>query len=319
MKTLQELKRKIKERAKELGFDNTGFSSFATLKEETKLLKKWLQKGFHGEMKYLEKNMDKREDISLLLPNAKSVISLTFNYYPKKKPPEKNNYKISKYAYGEDYHTVIKEKLWEIIRFIKEHYPDTAARPFVDSAPVFDKAWAVKSGLGWIGKNTLLIQPKKGSFFFTGEIITDLDIPADNQEMENHCGSCTRCIDACPTGALEAPYRLNANRCISYLTIEYKGNDFPEELQGKLNDWIFGCDICQDVCPYNIKFAVPTKEKRFDPDPSLMEMDKNKWHGLTKEEFNRMFKKSAVKRTKYEGLIRNIRFVADKSSENRLL
>ncbi len=308
---VQILKERIKQKASFLGFDNIGFSQVNFLKEDAIRLQKWLNKGWNAEMSYMENNFEKRTNPAFLFENAKTVISLTYNYFPKKELPTKDNYKISKYAYGKDYHNVLKEKLWNLIRFIQKEDDTISARPFVDSAPVLDKAWAQKSGLGWIGKNTLLIQPKKGSFYFVSEIILDKSFPPDIDIVPNYCGKCTRCIDACPTDALSTPYEVDANKCTSYLTIEYKSDTLPNELKGKLEDWMFGCDICQDVCPFNIKFATPHEELQFDPNPDLFKMNKEKWENLEKADFNKIFKKSPVKRTKYEGLMRNIRFLKE--------
>ncbi len=302
-------KNMVRAKAVELGFDNSGFSAVDFLPEEAKYLRQWLDRGAHAGMTYMENHFEKRTDPALLFENAKSVISLTFNYFPKNILPTENNYKISKYAYGKDYHFVLKEKLWTLIRYMQSIEPGLSARPFVDSAPVLDKAWAQKSGLGWIGKNTLLIQQRKGSFFFIGEIITDYAFPPDEALTANYCGKCTRCIEACPTQALR-PYSVDANRCISYLTIEHKG-EIPETFAGGFQNWIFGCDICQDVCPYNIRFAVPTQEEAFSPPAELMEMNKEKWENLSREDFRKWFKKSPLKRSKYEGLQRNIRFAKE--------
>ena len=299
-------KEMIVAKALELGFDSIGFSAVDFLPEEAEYLRQWLDRGEHAGMAYMQNHFEKRTYPALLLDNAKTVISLTFNYFPKEILPAANNYKISKYAYGKDYHYVLKEKLWTLIAFMQNIEPALSARPFVDSAPVLDKAWAQKSGLGWIGKNTLLIQKRKGSFFFIGEIMTDFALPPDETQTPDHCGTCTRCIDACPTQALR-PYSLDANRCISYLTIEHKG-EIPDTFAGMFQDWIFGCDICQDVCPYNVRFSVPTREEAFAPSRELMQMDKEKWENLSRTDFNRLFKTSPLKRSKYEGLQRNIRF-----------
>jgi epoxyqueuosine reductase len=303
------LKNELQKKSRELGFESIGFSEVTFLKKDAGHLQRWLEKGANAEMQYMENHFEKRTNPALLIENAKTVISLTYNYFPKKSLPVKNNYKISKYAYGKDYHDVLKKKLWQLIYFIREQNPEIALRAFVDSAPVLDKAWAERSGLGWIGKNTLLIQPQKGSFYFIGEIIMDYPLPPDEKSVPDYCGKCTRCIDACPTAAL-TPYHLDANRCISYLTIENKG-EIPPQFKGKMEDWIFGCDICQDVCPFNIRFATPHSESAFEPHIDLLKMNKSKWNTLSKEDFDRMFVKSPVKRTKYEGLMRNIKFVKD--------
>jgi epoxyqueuosine reductase len=240
---------------------------------------------------------------------AKSVISVLFNYFPEQQLPEKSNYKISKYAYGTDYHFVLKKKLKDLIAFIQSEQPDTYARAFVDSAPVLDRAWAARSGLGWIGKNTCLITKEQGSYFFIGEIITDLKLAYDKKMVPNHCGGCTRCIDACPTNALE-PHNLDSTKCISYLTIEYKGEQIPEKFKHQFNDWIFGCDICQDVCPWN-RLSEIHHEPEFNLSDQLLKITKPEWEELSKEQFNEVFKNSPVKRTGYKGLKRNIQFLKE--------
>lgn len=295
----------IKEEAKRLGFTSCGISKAGFLEEEAPRLEKWLNDGMHGQMHYMEKNFDKRLDPRLLVEDAKSVVSLLFNYYPEQLQ-NTDSYKISKYAYGEDYHFVIKDKLKELLSYINETIGEVNGRAFVDSAPVLDKAWAAKSGLGWIGKNSNLITKKEGSFFFIAELIIDLDLEDDGATTD-HCGRCTRCIDACPTQAIETPYVVNGAKCISYLTIELK-EDIPPEFKGMFDDWIYGCDVCQDVCPWN-RFSKPTKEERFRPNNELMNYSKEEWHELTNDVFNQIFKKSAVKRTKYTGLVRNMYFL----------
>jgi epoxyqueuosine reductase len=260
----------------------------------------------HGQMQYMENHFDKRLDPRLLVEGAKSVVSLTLNYYPQEQQQE-DTFKISKYAYGEDYHFVIKDKLKDLLAFIQDNIGEVDGRVFVDSAPVLDKAWAAKSGLGWIGKNNNLISRQSGSFFFIAELILDLELDADGITTD-HCGTCTKCIDACPTNAIEQPYIVNGSKCISYLTIELK-DTIPDEFQGKLDEWMFGCDVCQDVCPWN-RFAKPHSEPRFSPKEELINYTKQEWKELTRELFNGIYKKSAVKRTKYEGLMRNIDFLS---------
>jgi len=294
----------IKNKAKDLGFSSVGISKARHLHEEENKFEKWLSKGFQGSMNYLEKNLDKRLDPRKLVPGSKSIISLSYNYYPKKNIDKKNNFIISKYAYGKDYHKVIKKKLKILFRSIKEKIGDIEGRVFVDSAPVHERAWAKLSGLGWIGKNSLLINEKKGSYFFLAEIICDLDLEYDSP-VANRCGKCTKCIDACPTDAITSAQIINANKCISYLTIENK-KEIPTELKNNLNDTIFGCDICQDVCPWN-KFSKPHKEESFNPKNELSSLKKTDWIELTEETFNKIFEGSAVKRAKYEGIIRNIK------------
>ena len=294
----------IKNKAKDLGFSSVGISKARHLHEEENKFEKWLSKGFQGSMNYLEKNLDKRLDPRKLVPGSKSIISLSYNYYPKKNIDKKNNFIISKYAYGKDYHKVIKKKLKILFRSIKEKIGDVEGRVFVDSAPIHERAWAKLSGLGWIGKNSLLINEKKGSYFFLAEIICDLDLEYDSP-VANRCGKCTKCIDACPTDAITSAQIINANKCISYLTIENK-KEIPTELKNNLNDAIFGCDICQDVCPWN-KFSKPHKEESFNPKNELSSLKKTDWIELTEETFNKIFEGSAVKRAKYEGIIRNIK------------
>ncbi len=298
----------IKRKAAELGFSFCGISKAAFLEEEAPRLESWLNAGMHGEMTYMENHFDKRLDPRLLVPGAKSVVSLLYNYFPDQQQ-NSESYKISKYAYGEDYHFVIKDKLKDLLRFIQDEIGEVDGRVFTDSAPVLDKAWAAKSGLGWVGKNNNLIRKGEGSFFFVAELIIDLELEYDTQ-VTNHCGSCTACIDACPTQAIEAPYLVNGSKCISYLTIELK-DAIPNEFAGKLDDWMYGCDVCQDVCPWN-RFSQPHNEPLFQPRPALIDYDKNQWNDLTQELFNEVFRKSAVKRTKYSGLMRNIAFLQKK-------
>ncbi|MFN4235247.1 MAG: tRNA epoxyqueuosine(34) reductase QueG [Bacteroidia bacterium] len=296
----------IKQKAKAIGFDFCGISKATFLEEEAPRLEKWLKENRHGEMQYIAKNFDKRLDPRLLVDGAKSVISVLYNYYTDKKQIDVETLKISKYAYGEDYHVVVKDKLYQLFEFIKEQFGEINGRVFVDSAPVMDKAWAKKSGLGWIGKNSNLINKQQGSFFFIGEIILDLELPEDGP-IKDYCGTCTRCIDACPTDAIIEPYVVDGSKCISYFTIELK-NEIPKDVKGKFENWIFGCDICQDVCPWN-RFSMPHNEPRFEPQLSLLEMTKKDFENLTEETFNKVFKKSAVKRTKFNGLKRNIQFL----------
>jgi epoxyqueuosine reductase len=299
-------KQLIKDKATELGFFYCGFSKADFLEEEAPRLENWLNLNYQGKMSYMANYFDKRLDPRLLVDDAKTVVSLLLNYYPEKKQHPESP-KISKYAYGEDYHTVIKDKLKELIQFLKENIGDVNGRAFVDSAPVMDKVWAKKSGLGWIGKNSNLIHPKEGSFFFIAELIIDLEIEPDGP-MKDYCGTCTKCIDACPTEAIVQPYVVDGSKCISYLTIELKDEILPSEFKGKMDNWMFGCDICQDVCPWN-RFSKITQEPRFKPNPLLLELNSTEWKELNEEVFNQMFKLSAVKRTKYNGLKRNIKFL----------
>jgi len=296
----------IKEEALKLGFLFCGISKAEFLEEEASNLEAWLKNGFHGEMSYMENYFDKRLDPRKLVEDTKSVISLGLNYYTDQQQKDLSSPKISKYAYGDDYHTVIKSKLRQLIEIIREKIGDVSGRAFVDSAPVLDKAWAKKAGLGWVGKNANIINKERGSFFFLAELIIDLELEYDIAPAADHCGSCTRCIDACPTDAIVAPYIVDGSRCISYLTIELK-NEIPAEFQGKMDNWVFGCDICQDVCPWN-KFSVLHSEPAFQP-TEVLEMSSREWEEITEETFKRVFKNSAIKRTKFSGLKRNIQFL----------
>ena len=275
------------------------------LENEAPRLENWLNNNRHGQMAYMENHFDKRLDPSLLVDGAKSVISLLLNYYPSELQRD-DTYKISKYAYGQDYHFVIKEKLKELLESIQDHIGEVSGRAFVDSAPVLDKAWAAKSGLGWIGKNSNLITQKVGSFYFIAELIIDLELEYDFATTD-HCGSCTACVDACPTQAIIAPYQVDGSKCISYYTIELKDN-LPDNMKGKLDDWAFGCDVCQDVCPWN-RFSKPHSEPLFQANPELLSFSKKEWEEITSETFQKVFKDSPLKRTKWEGLKRNINFI----------
>ncbi len=297
----------IKSEAKKLGFLFCGIAKADFLTEEAPRLEAWLNKGMHGEMKYMENHFDKRLDPRLLVDGAKSVISLGLNYYTDEKQTDLLAPKISKYAYGADYHSVIKEKLKQLLHIINEKIGAVDGRAFVDSAPVLDKAWAKQSGLGWIGKNANLINTKTGSFFFLAELIVDIALEYDIPSTTDHCGTCTRCIDACPTQAIVTPYVVDGSRCISYLTIELK-NELPQEFKGKMDNWMFGCDICQDVCPWN-RFSVVHQEQAFTPHPELLDIKKHDWEEITADVFQKVFKNSAVKRTKFSGLKRNIAFL----------
>ena len=297
--------RKIKQKALELGFSAIGISKAECLEKESKQLKEWINKSFHGEMQYMENHFEKRVDPRKLVAGAKSVISVLYNYYPKEQQ-KKDTYQISKYAYGRDYHYVLKEKLHRLYDFINNEIHETNGRAFVDSAPVMDKVWAARSGLGWIGKNTNLISKELGSFVFIGELILDLELNDSNLPIKDYCGNCTKCIEACPTGALK-PYQLDARKCISYLTIEKKG-ELPPEFKGKWNDWIFGCDICQDVCPWNSK-ARPHNNPQFKLTEKFQYLKKEDWEKLDKTRFKKIFKNSPVQRTRFEGLKRNLEFL----------
>ena len=294
----------IKNKALELGFLSCGISKATFLEKEAGYLDNWLQNNYQGKMAYMANHFDKRLDPRLLVDDAKSVISVLLNYYPKEDLFEGKELKISKYAYGRDYHELIREKLQQLLDYITEIVGEVNARCFTDSAPVLDKAWAERSGLGWIGKNANLISVQKGSFFFIGEIILDLELEYDLPATD-HCGSCTACIDACPTEAIIKPQIVDGSRCISYLTIELKDEIIPKEFKGKMEDWVFGCDICQDVCPWN-RFSKPNHEADLTPSSEFQQMDLNE---LTEEMFKEVFRHSAIKRTKYQGLKRNIDFV----------
>lgn len=295
----------IKAEAKRLGFLSCGISKAEFLEDEAPRLEAWLKAERNGKMGYMENHFDKRLDPRLLVPGGKSVISVLLNYYSDDQQPE-GAQKISKYAYGADYHFVIKEKLKELFSFIHQEIGEVNGRVFVDSAPVMDRAWAEKSGLGWIGKNTNLITQKVGSYFFIAEMILDLDLEYDLPTTD-HCGTCTACIDACPTEAIVAPYQLDATKCISYLTIELK-DQLPTEFQEKMDNWAFGCDVCQDVCPWN-RFSKQHNEPLFNSKPEILNYSKKDWEELTSETFNTIFKNSAISRTKYEGLKKNIDFL----------
>ncbi|MFY7939031.1 MAG: tRNA epoxyqueuosine(34) reductase QueG [Flavobacterium sp.] len=302
MNLLEKHTKIIKDEAKRLGFLSCGISKAGFLESEAPRLEQWLKSNAHGKMQYMENHFDKRLDPTLLVPDAKSVVSLLYNYFPNESQDE-NSYKISKYAYGEDYHQVIKSKLRMLMHAIETEIGEVSGRVFVDSAPVLEKAWAAKSGLGWVGKNSNLITKKVGSFYFLAELILDLPLDYDTPTTD-HCGSCTACIDACPTQAIVKPYVVNGSQCISYFTIELK-EQFPLEMTQNFDDWMFGCDVCQDVCPWN-KFSKPHNEPAFEPNPSILHFTKNDWEELTQELFSTIFKNSAVKRTKFEGLQRNI-------------
>ena len=296
----------IKNSARQLGFLSCGISKADFLEAEAPKLEAWLRGGHHGTMSYMERNFDKRLDPRRLVPGAKSIVSLLYNYHSDQKQKDPEAPKISTYAYGTDYHLVIKNKLKAFMEILHREIGEVNGRVFVDSAPVMDKAWAAKSGLGWIGKNTNLISKKVGSFFFIAELILDLDLEYDTP-VTDHCGSCTACIDACPTEALIQPYQIDGSKCISYLTIELK-EAIPNEFQGKMDNWAFGCDVCQTVCPWN-RFATTHQESDFEPHPELLSLTKKEWEEMNEVVFNTVFRKSAVKRTKYEGLQRNIKFL----------
>lgn len=295
----------LKQKALEYGFDEVGISKADALDEDVHFLKEWLNQGRHGEMAYMENHIDLRTDPRNLVPGAKSVISLTYNYFPKQvQNPDAP--KIAKYAYGKDYHKIIRKKLAKLVQEMQAEIGDFDARVFTDSAPILEHAWAKKSGLGWIGKNTLLLTKGKGSYFFLAEIICDLEFEYDSP-VKDYCGSCTKCIDACPTDAIYEPYKVDGSKCISYATIELK-NEIPDEFKGKMNDWMYGCDICQEVCPINAR-AQANEEPKFESKEALLNKSRTEWEELSLEEFDKIFEGSAVRRTKYEGLKRNIEFL----------
>ncbi len=297
----------ITQEAQRLGFETIGFAKAEHMDEEARHLETWLTKGLHGKMQYMENHFDLRVDPTKLVAGAKSVICLTYNYYTDQEQIDTEAPKISKYAYGKDYHFVIKEKLKELLHFIRENIGEVNGRCFVDSAPVLERDWASRAGTGWTGKNTLLIHPKKGSYFFLAELIIDLELEYDHP-MRDYCGTCTRCIDACPTEAISPQgYLVDGSKCISYFTIELK-EAIPEDYKDKFENWMFGCDICQEVCPWN-RFSKPHTEPAFEPHPDLLQMKKQDWLDITEEVFQKVFKDSAVKRTKFPGLKRNIDFL----------
>ena len=299
----------IKNEAKRLGFLNCGIAKAEFLETEAPRLDAWLKNGYQGSMAYMENHFDKRLDPRLLVDGAKSVVSLSFNYYPSQFQ-NSESYKISKYAYGQDYHHVIKSKLRELLASIQDEIGEVNGRCFVDSAPILERAWAERAGLGWNGKHSLLIEKQKGSFFFLAELIIDLELEYDAPTKTDHCGECTRCIDACPTEAILPNNVIDSNKCISHLTIELK-DSIPNQFKNDMENWMFGCDICQDVCPWN-RFSKPHNEPLFAPKEELLNFNKKDWEEITEETFGKVFQKSAVKRTKYSGLKRNIAFLKDR-------
>ncbi len=299
----------IKKKAFELGFSFVGFSKSGFLEEEAPRLEHWLKINANGEMAYMENHFDKRLNPNLLVEGTKSVVSLMYNYYSEKKQEDAKAPHISKYAYGKDYHDLIKKKLRALFDFIQEEIGEVGGRYFTDSAPVLDKAWASKGGIGWVGKNGLMLTRQQGSYFFIGELLLDLELDYNNSPVKDFCGTCTKCIDACPTDAIINPKIVDGSKCISYFTIELK-NAIPVAMKNKFDDWMFGCDICQDVCPWN-KFSLQHSEPWFEPHPDLLKLTKSDWIDLEQPLFQEIFRKSAVKRTKFSGLKRNIRFLYD--------
>jgi len=309
---LKQKTQKIKEFAKQIGFDDVGIVKVDFLHTEKEHLQEWIDKGYNAEMSYMNRNFEKRLNPNLLVENAKSIIVVIKNYYPDKQQA-KDTYQVSKYAYFPDYHYLIKDDLKKILEFINTEIEPVKGRYFVDSAPVLEKIWAQKAGLGWIGKNSLLLT-KKGSYFFIGEIICDIELSYDETDFKNFCGTCSKCIDACPTNAIVEPYVIDANKCISYQTIEKKG-EFNDDLNLNFKNYIFGCDICQDVCPWNNK-AVPTNDNRFDPNFLLLSLKCDDWENLSQQDFNKIFRKTPLERVKYTGLMRNIKYVVDYNKKN---
>ena len=298
--------------AEQMGFDACGIARATALVEESAHVEQWLEDKREGEMGYLTRNKEKRYDPRLLVEGTKSVVTVLYNYFPKQQIGDGKQYKIAKYAYGVDYHEVLKRKLRQLLERIETQTGKLdSVRVFVDSAPVLDRAWAVRCGLGFIGKNTTLIHPKKGSFFFIGHLFLPLELEETGKTLPNRCGRCTKCLDACPTGALEAPFRIDARKCISYLTIEYKGSLDGYDPKA-FNGWMYGCDICQDVCPYN-RFSLPNNEQEFQPSEKLLTMRKDDWKALDKDGFEMLFRHSAMQRAGYEGLKRNIEFISEES------
>lgn len=306
--TQEELSKKIKEKAIELGFSACGISEATFLEEQEQYLQSYLDKRYQGEMRYMENHFEKRLDPRLLVENTKSVVSVLLNYYPSKQQEDKTAPIFSKYAYGKDYHFVMKDRLGKLLSYLQTLVPSTEGRAFVDSAPVLDRSWAEKAGLGWIGKNGNLIAPKMGSFFFIGELLVSTPLSSDSPLSKDFCGTCTRCIDNCPTKAIVAPKQVNGSKCISYATIEYRGEKLPSEFEGKMEDRFFGCDICQDVCPHN-RFSTATTIEEFTPIEHLLERKKEEWHSMEKSDFSKWAKGSAFHRSGFKGIKRNLNFI----------
>lgn len=304
----------IKAKAISFGFQNCGISKADFLEEDAHHLEKWLKNNFHGEMKYMENHFDKRLDPRLLVEGSKSVISLSYNYFPEEKISSLENFKISKYAYAEDYHEVVKDILRDMVAELQDEIGDFGFRVFVDSAPVLERSWAKRSGIGWVGKNANLITKQSGSFYFLAEIICDLELIQDDATSD-HCGSCRKCIDACPTDAIVSERIVDGSKCISYATIELK-TEIPDHFKDRMEDWMFGCDICQDVCPWN-RFSAPNMQNRFKPNDYLKNFKKGEWKELTQEIYSEIFRKSPVKRTKFTGLKRNIEFLNQSSEKSK--
>lgn len=308
-----EFTNQIKSKAVEIGFHKVGIVRAEPLLEEQKHLEEWLARNFHGTMKWMEREPEKRADPTILFPGAKSIVVLALNYYTTHEHEESSEKgKISRYAWGDDYHDVVKEKLFELLDWIKSEKPEANGKVCVDTAPFMDKAWAVRAGLGWLGKHSNVISKDFGSWFFIGEILLDFELEYETAIVEDHCGNCTRCLDACPTDAIVQPYLVDSNRCLSYATIELRSAELPPDITENLNGWLYGCDICQDVCPWN-RFEKPTEESKFEPRPNNVNADLKEILSLDQEEYARRFRKSAMKRTKLHGLKRNARALLEKN------
>lgn len=307
MTPLSQHTQQIKQFSQQLGFSYCGIARARKLEADARRLENWLQQGMQGSMQYMENHFDMRVDPTLLVPEARSVITLLFNYFPEETPPE-GKPKIARYAWGQDYHEVIRKKLNRLLLLVREHIGEVQGRGFVDSAPVLERSWAQRSGLGWVGKNGNLIHKKAGSYFFIATLITDLELEYDDPFARDYCGTCTRCIDACPTEAILPNRVVDGSRCISYFTIELKDQLIPDQFAGKFDDWMFGCDTCQEVCPWN-RFAEPHQEIAFKPIPQILEFGRNQWEALTEESFKEVFRHSPLKRTKFSGIRRNLKFL----------
>lgn len=297
----------IKQEAARLGFSFCGIAKAVQLVDDARRLEQWLHKGFNGTMQYMENHFDLRTDPRKLVPGAKSVITLLLNYFSSEKQNE-DTPKISRYAFGTDYHYVIKEKLNALLQTMRPHIGEVNGRGFVDSAPVLERSWAQRSGLGWIGKNGNLINKQRGSYFFIATLITDLELDYDDAFAKDYCGTCTKCIDSCPTGAILNEKVIDGSKCISYFTIELKDALIPDEMKGKFTNWVFGCDICQEVCPWN-RFSKPHTEPAFTPIPEILNLTTKQWEELGEEQFKKIFSRSPLKRTKWQGMMRNLRFI----------
>lgn len=307
----------IREFAQRLGFEHCGIARAVKLDDDARRLETWLNKGMHGGMKYMENHFELRVDPTKLVPGAKSVITLLMNYFPSEKQAESASYKISKYAYGSDYHEIIRSKLKEFLTLVQDEIGEVHGRGFVDSAPVLERSWAQRSGAGWIGKSGNLITKQAGSYFFIATLITDLELEYDDPFAKDYCGSCTKCIDACPTDAILENRVVDGSKCISYYTIELKDMIIPGEMHGKFDNWMFGCDVCQDVCPWN-RFSQPTKETGFTPLPGVLNFSTKDWDELTEESFKEIFRNSPIRRSKFEGIKRNIKFISTSSLDEQL-